>query len=152
MEQGEASDLLRRAGLRVTAPRTAVLAELARTPHSDAETLRRRVAQRLGGVSAQTIYDVLHALEGAAIVRRIDPAGGRARFELEPGDRHQHLVCRRCGAMVDVTPIADELLQPPPDTRGFLVERTEVQYLGLCPACRQPPLSTNHDPRPTTHE
>lgn len=147
MEQAEASDLLRRAGLRVTAPRLAVLVELARAPHADADTLRSLVTHRLGSVSTQTVYDVLHALVESSIARRIDPAGGRARFELDPGDGHQHLVCRRCSAMVDVRPVAHDLLRPPADPQGFLVETTEIQYLGLCPACRQSPSQP-----PTTQE
>lgn len=138
MERTEATALLRGAGLRVTAPRMAVLMELAQLPHADTETLRSRVAMRLGSVSAQTIYDVLHALVESALVRRIEPAGGRALFELDPGDSHHHLVCRRCASVVDVAP--DQVGTPPvpANTRGFLVETTEVQYLGLCPACRQP--------------
>lgn len=146
MDRSEATALLRQAGLRVTAPRVSVLLELAQLPHADIETLRSRVALRLGSVSAQTIYDVLHAFVASGLVRRIDPAGGRARFELDPGNGHHHLVCRRCASVVDVAPDQVDTPPVPADTHGFLVETTEVQYLGLCPACREPP--SRH---PTAH-
>ena len=148
MQRAEATALLRRAGLRVTAPRVAVLIGLAQTPHTDVDTIRRGVLERLGSVSTQTIYDVLHTFGEAGLVRRLDPAGGRSCYELDSGDDHHHLVCRRCHAIADVPHAADRPPCPvPEDTHGYLVEKTEIQDLGLCPACQEPPAR-----RPPTEE
>ena len=67
------AELLRDADLRVTAPRLAVLAEVAARPHATAEEIRSAVHDRLGAVSTQAVYDVLHALT-AARIRAGDPA------------------------------------------------------------------------------
>lgn len=72
-----AEDTLRAAGLRVTRPRLAVLAELANRPHADVETITNAVRRRLGTVSTQAVYDVVHALTRARLLRRVEPAGMR---------------------------------------------------------------------------
>jgi Fe2+ or Zn2+ uptake regulation protein len=138
MDTDEKSQL-RAAGLRVTAPRVATLQVLSGHPHADAETVTRAVRERLGTVSTQAVYDVLHALTGAGLVRRIEPAGSPARYERRVGDNHHHLVCRRCGAMKDVdcaTGAASCL--DPSDAAGFVIDEAEVTYWGLCPRCQKP--------------
>ena len=134
----DAAATLRDAGLRVTRPRTAVIDELWHQPHADADAISTAVRARLGKVSKQAIYDVLYALHGAGIVRRIEPAGSPALFELYRGDNHHHLVCRGCGTVVDVpcrtgsAPCLDA-----PEGHGFAVDEAEVYYWGLCAGCRE---------------
>ncbi|MPV35750.1 Fur family transcriptional regulator [Georgenia subflava] len=130
------TELLREAQLRVTAPRLAVLAEVADHPHADAESIRAAVRERLGTVSTQAVYDVLHALTGAGLLRRIEPEGSPGRYELRRGDNHHHLVCRSCGTVADV---ACAVGQAPclhaSEDHGFVIETAEVIYWGTCPSC-----------------
>ena len=93
---------LRAVGLRITAPRLAVLDAVTAQPHSDADSVAALVRQQLGSVSTQAVYDVLKACVNAGLLRRIEPAGSPARFETRTGDNHHHLVCRGCGKVVDV--------------------------------------------------
>ncbi|MCV7221673.1 Fur family transcriptional regulator [Mycolicibacterium elephantis] len=132
-----AKDKLRAAGLRVTRPRLAVLAELENHPHADVETIATGARARLGAVSTQAIYDVVHALTRVGLLRRVEPAGSRTLFEIETGDNHHHLVCRSCGVIVDVACATGEApcLQAS-DDRNFSIDEAEVTYWGLCPACR----------------
>lgn len=133
----EAAGWLRHAGLRVTAPRVAVLEVLRGHPHADAETVTGLVRDRIGRVSAQAVYDVLAACTGAGLVRRIQPAGSPARFETRTGDNHHHLVCRGCGRTVDVDCVAaDRPCLTPGQDAGFVVDEAEVVFWGLCPDCR----------------
>ncbi len=64
--------------MRVTRPRIAVLTMVADNPHSDADTIVSTVRRDLGSVSIQGVYDVLHALTDAGLLRRIEPAGSAA--------------------------------------------------------------------------
>ena len=136
MTREAAADALRGAGLRVTAPRVAVLECLDERPHSSADALRQPVNDQLGAVSTQAIYDVLNALTEAGLTRRIEPAGHPALFETRTGDNHHHLVCRECGAVEDVDcaagkrPCLDAV-----DDRGFQIDEAEVIYWGTCPNC-----------------
>lgn len=88
--------------MRVTRPRLAVLAAVRDHPHADTSSIIAAVRQDLGAVSHQAAYDVLRALSGAGLLRRIEPPGSVPRYELRVGDNHHHLVCRRCGVIVDV--------------------------------------------------
>jgi len=133
-----APDLLRQASLRVTRPRVAVLRALAERPHADTDTVAGLARAELGSVSIQAVYDVLHALTSAGLVRRIEPAGSPARFELRVGDNHHHVVCRRCGAIEDVDCAvgARPCLDTDDHDHGFVIDEAEVTYWGLCPRCR----------------
>lgn len=129
--------LLRDRGLRVTAPRLAVLEAVSALPHADADGVLRHARAALPTVSVQAVYDVLHALTDAGILRRIEPAGHPARYERRVGDNHHHVVCRGCGAVDDVDcAVGDTPCLTPSSTSGFTIETAEVTYWGLCPACR----------------
>lgn len=81
MISSDINDQLRRAGLRVTAPRRSVLEWLGGHPHATVEQVRSGVAQALGSVSTQTVYD-----------------------------NHHHVVCRCCGRTEDVDCANDPLM------------------------------------------
>ncbi|MFC4908993.1 Fur family transcriptional regulator [Actinomadura gamaensis] len=140
-------DELRRAGLRVTAARVAILETVRAGDHLGADAVAAGVRERVGHVSLQAVYEALHALTAAGLVRRVEPAGGPARYEGRVGDNHHHLVCRRCGTVRDVdcvtgaAPCAD-----PPDDAGFLVDEADITFWGLCPTCRETTPDT--PPRP----
>jgi len=133
---GVALKVLRAAGLRVTAPRRAVLAWLDEHPHSTVDAIGAAVRNSLGTVSTQAIYDVLGVCTAAGLLRRIEPAGHPARFERRVGDNHHHVVCRRCGRTddVDCAVGAPPCLEPA-DYRGFIVDEAEVVFWGLCRDC-----------------
>ena len=128
--------VLRRAALRVTRPRLAVLAGVHEHPHADTESIIRVVREDLGEVSHQAVYDVLRALTTAGLVRRIEPAGSVARYESRVGDNHHHVVCRSCGIIADVDcAIGDTPCLTASDDQGFAIDEAEVTYWGLCPGC-----------------
>ncbi|MGJ9411441.1 Fur family transcriptional regulator [Aeromicrobium sp. CF4.19] len=128
--------VLRAHGLRVTRPRLAVMAALEAHPHADAEAVADLARAELGTVSTQAVYDVLHALTDATLVRRIEPAGSSARYELRVGDNHHHVVCRSCGAIADVDcTVGHAPCLHTEDHHGFVIDEAEVTYWGLCPDC-----------------
>lgn len=142
-------DILRQAGLRVTSPRLAVLSALEALPHQTAETVAAAARERLGSLSTQAVYDNLHLLVDAGLVRRIEPAGSAALYEMQTGDNHHHLVCRACGAThdVDCAVGAAPCLQPSAH-HGFVLDEAEVVFWGLCPTCQENPAAT---PEPKEH-
>ncbi|MDA8039545.1 MAG: Fur family transcriptional regulator [Actinomycetota bacterium] len=130
-------DLVRAAGLRVTASRVAVLRALSARPHADTDTVIRQVRAELGSVSPQAVYNVLAAFAQAGLVRRIEPAGSVALYELRVKDNHHHVVCRRCGAIQDVDcAVGRRPCLTPSDAHGYLLDEAEVTYWGICPACQ----------------
>ena len=135
----EFEPLLREAQLRVTRPRLAVLSAVHDHPHADTDSLIGVVRADLGEVSHQTVYDVLRVLTQVGLVRRIQPPGSTARYESRVADNHHHLVCRTCGAVVDVDCAAGTTpCLTASDDHGFTIDEAEVVYRGLCPACSIP--------------
>ena len=127
---------LRGAGLRVTAARVALLEIVRAGDHLGVEAIASGVRDRIGHISLQAVYDALHALTGAGLLRRIEPAGGQPRFERRVGDNHHHIVCRSCGAVADVDcAVGEAPCLTPSDERGFSIDEAEVIYWGLCPDC-----------------
>jgi len=129
-------DRLRSAGLRVTAPRLAVLDALPVGAHRDVEEIASGARSAIGALSTQAVYDILRAFSTAGLVRRIEPAGSPARYESRVGDNHHHVVCRSCGRAEDVDCAVGAVpcLQPI-NSAGFVVDEAEVTYWGYCPAC-----------------
>ena len=133
-----APTLLNSAGLRPTAIRLAVLDLLQTMPHADVPDIAVAVRRVLGTASRQAVYDALDQLQDAQLVRRMEPAGSPARYELRVGDNHHHVVCRRCGSAADVDcAVGKAPCLEPSQTHGFILDEAEVTFWGLCPNCQQ---------------
>ena len=141
-DAGLLADSIRSAGLKVTAPRLAVLRALTDMPHSNADALFTAVHTDLPGTSLQAVYGVLASLGTAGLVRKIEPAGSPALFERRVGDNHHHIVCTRCTVVHDVDcAVGHAPCLAPADALGFDVRAAEVIYWGLCAQCQ---LDTAH--------
>jgi len=130
------AELLRQRGIQITAQRLAVLRAVADRPHITAEAVAKAVRAEIGAISLQSVYDALGVLASEGLIRRIQPAGSPARFEDRVGDNHHHLICRKCGQLVDVDCAAgDAPCLTASDDRGYEIDEAEVVYWGRCPAC-----------------
>jgi Fur family ferric uptake transcriptional regulator len=127
---------LRGAGLRVTAARVALLETVQDGGHPGVEAIASGVRDRVGHISLQAVYEALHALTAAGLLRRIEPADGPPRYERRVGDNHHHVVCRSCGTVADVDcAVGAAPCLTPSDDHGFVIDEAEVIFWGLCPAC-----------------
>jgi len=127
---------LRRAALRVTRPRLAVLRAVHAHPHADTDSIIGAARRELSRVSHQAVYDGLRALTAAGLVRRIQPSGSVARYESRTQDNHHHVVCRACGAIADVDcAVGEAPCLTASDDHGFLIDEAEIVYWGVCPRC-----------------
>jgi len=139
MRSPELEQALRGVALRVTRPRLAVLAALREHAHATTDEVLQMVRDQHPEVSHQAVYDVLRALTATGLVRRIEPQGSVARYEVRVGDNHHHLVCRSCGTIADVDcAVGAAPCLTPSEDHGFVVDEAEVIYWGLCRACAAP--------------
>lgn len=130
------SVVLKKAGLRVTSPRIAILNVLEDFPHSDVEFVKDKVQDRLGAVSTQAVYDTLNCLTSAEILRRVEPRGIRAMYEIDNGNNHHHFVCRSCEMLLNIACVTGH--KPcinPTINDDFIVDEAEIIYWGYCPNC-----------------
>jgi Fur family ferric uptake transcriptional regulator len=104
--------------------------------HVTVEQVEEVARERIGALSTQAVYDIMRALHGAGLVRRIEPAGSAALFETRVGDNHHHLVCRECGQTADVDcAVGEAPCLTPSAAAGFEIDEAEVIFWGRCPDC-----------------
>jgi Fur family transcriptional regulator, ferric uptake regulator len=130
-------DDLRRAGLRLTAPRRRVLAALARRGHATPEEVAGEVSGDGGGrLPASTIYRNLESLASAGVVRHSHLDHGAPSYHLAEHGDHLHLVCRGCGTVLEADPaLAADLAAGLRALHGFAADVTHMAIHGHCERC-----------------
>lgn len=131
------AEALRERGQRVT-PQRLVVARLLEEygEHVTAETLHRRVSERMPGVSLPTVYATLELLEDLGLLRRLLTESGAVIYDPKISDHH-HLVCSGCGAIIDIdAPVDDSALLQAARRSGFVPAGAQVVVRGLCPGCQ----------------
>ena len=128
---------LRQRGGRLTRARQALVdALLEAETHVTAEDLAESVQARHPEVHRSTIYRTLDALERAGVVDHVHLGHGRAVYHLSD-DPHQHLVCEKCGSVVEVPDrLFDDLATTLRRRYGFTIRPNHFAVLGRCRACR----------------
>ncbi|MGE3311634.1 MAG: Fur family transcriptional regulator [Limisphaerales bacterium] len=130
------AELLRRLGIPITAQRLAVMRAVAKRPHGTADAIALDVRAEIGAISRQAVYDALGMLAQRGLVRRIQPAGSPALYEVRVGDNHHHLICRACGRTADVDcAVGETPCLTAADAAGYRIDEAEVIYWGTCPEC-----------------
>jgi Fe2+ or Zn2+ uptake regulation protein len=128
--------VLRRARLRVTPQRVAVLRALAAGPHlATCQEIWERARRDAAGLGQVTVYRILEKLAAVGVIERLH-VNGTTQFGLAIR-HHDHAICERCGTVVATERC---LLGPiparPVGMHGFLVKRHRVDLIGLCVACQ----------------
>jgi Fe2+ or Zn2+ uptake regulation protein len=133
---GELAQRLRARGQRVTSQRLVINRVLReRNRHVTAEDVLHAVSTTLPGTSLPTVYATLELFEQLGIVRRVNAGTGAVLFDSRTAE-HQHVVCRRCGAVQDLDVALDTA--PALDAAraaGFAPSRAALVVDGLCARC-----------------
>jgi len=128
--------LLRAGGGRVTTCRRAILETfLGVGGHVTAEALTAKVQVAQPDVHGSTVYRFLDELERLGVVDHVHLGHGPAVYHLA-SDAHHHLVCQRCGAVVEIPEeVFAGLRARLADDFGFAVEPRHFAVTGRCRAC-----------------
>jgi Fur family transcriptional regulator, ferric uptake regulator len=141
---GGLADRLRRVGQRVTPQRLVILSALRPGEHLSADEVFARVAPLLPGVNRSTVYRTLELFRDLGLVSMTDLGGGARQFELLD-DLHHHLICHRCGAILELD---DALVDPLRDgiraRYGFAPAIDHLAVFGYCAACNR--ATNSHEP------
>jgi Fe2+ or Zn2+ uptake regulation protein len=128
--------VLRAYGLHITAARLAVLQVLTQVPgHRSVEEIRAAVLARYPALDTVTIYRTLEHFEARGLAARVTLDDKLTRWE-RATPAHHHLICRSCGAVLEVEP--EPFLRLAADLERAYGVRVEIRHLalrGLCPAC-----------------
>jgi Fur family ferric uptake transcriptional regulator len=131
---------IKQAGLKVTAPRVAILAILENCGkrHLSAEDVYKELLNNGEEIGLATVYRVLTQFEGAGLVCRRHFETGQSVFELNSGDHHDHLVCIKCGKVVEFCdPIIEERQSKIAEERNFRIEDHSLVLYGICSECEK---------------
>ena len=128
------TQMLRSRGYRMTPQRLAILQALHIGGHLSPAQIYDRVLQT--GMTEATVYRTLEFLGKNGIVNPAQIGGGHLTYELA-GHDHHHLICRACGAQVDLEPasLQNAISQLERQT-GYQVDAGHLTFFGLCPKCQ----------------
>jgi len=128
----------RRAGLRLTQQRKAVLEALQiSNDHPSADLVFQRVHEKLPGLSRATVFRILDQFVAKGVIGKACHPGRSARYDART-DLHHHLVCMRCESMIDFFDGGlDGIPIPDTEASGFQVVDFRVQLRGFCNRCQQ---------------
>lgn len=107
--------------------------------HFSAEELLEVCRRMDRDVSRATVYRTLAMLEDAGFVEGLDTGDGGRKFEHVLGHRHHdHMVCNRCGMIIE---FFDEELERRQELaagkHGFTIQSHSLKLFGLCQDCRK---------------
>ena len=130
---------LKKAGLKITAPRMKVLEvlEAHQESHLSAEEIYRLLTDAGEEIGLATVYRVLTQFESAGLVARHNFEGGHSVFELEQGVHHDHILCVKCGRVEEfVDPVIEQRQREIASKAGFEMTDHSLHIFGICAGCR----------------
>ena len=132
-------DKLREKGYRLTPQRQMVVKAIEDSDtHINAEEIYAQVVAKYPRVNISTVYRTLELLEKLGLIYEIDLGEGHIGYHPEEKGHHHHLICRKCGAVIDVGesvlfPVQATLLQ----AFDFQADLRHLAISGLCERCRK---------------
>ena len=118
--------------------RDAILTCLRQTKsHPTAEWIYQKLKPEYPNLSLGTVYRNLSEFKREGVIATVGVVDGLERFD---GDTsaHSHLICRECGAVVDVNTaeVSDQLLAAAAAETGGVNSGAQLTFSGVCRACR----------------
>jgi len=126
---------LKSMGLKATLPRLKILEifQNGKQRHMSAEDVYRELLAENQEIGLATVYRVLTQFEQAGLLKRSNFESGKAVFELEQGQHHDHLVCLQCGRVEEFYDAEIEKRQQEiAKERGFSLQDHALSLYGNC--------------------
>lgn len=126
---------LRKAGLKVTAPRIKILQllEQGNPQHMSAEDVYKSLLESGDDVGLATVYRVLTQFQAAGLVERHNFDSGHSVFELARGDHHDHILCIDCGRVEEFhDEVIEQRQQQIATQMGFSLKEHSLHLYAHC--------------------
>ena len=126
-------------GYRLTPQRLMILSAIENSDsHISAEEIYAQVRARYPQVNISTVYRTLELLKELELVTEISLGDGRVRYHCMGKGHHHHLVCQRCGEVIDVEEsMLNRLWDEIGQRYDFRVDMKHLAFFGLCARCRK---------------
>lgn len=129
---------LKSTGLKATLPRLKILEifQIGKQRHMTAEDVFRVLLDERSDIGLATVYRVLTQFEQAGILLRSNFESGKAVYELNEGQHHDHFVCTSCGKVEEFyDPEIEKRQQMIADQMGWSIQDHSMSLYGQCAAC-----------------
>jgi len=129
---------LRALGYRMTSQRLAILHVLRHeATHLSPTEVFKKARKQLPGLTEPTVYRTLEFLADHALIRPSHNASGHLTYEIA-GNEHHHIVCRNCGAEIEVDHVLlESLYRLLETTSGYRSIDSHVTFFGICRKCQR---------------
>ena len=131
-------DELKNTGLKATLPRLKILEifQKGEQRHMTAEDVFRVLLEERSDIGLATVYRVLMQFEQAGLLVRSNFDGGKAIYELDEGQHHDHFVCTACGKVEEFfDPEIEKRQQMVAKAKGWVVRDHTMALYGHCAEC-----------------
>ena len=128
-------DELKSTGLKATLPRLKILEvfQASKQRHMTAEDVFRVLLDSRSDIGLATVYRVLMQFEQAGLLTRSNFESGKAVYELNEGQHHDHLVCMDCGRVEEFFDAEIERRQHAiAEERGFVLQEHALSLYANC--------------------
>lgn len=136
---GDKKGVLRRMGLKVTQQRLAILSALEDSSqiHLTAQDVYEKVKKDSPEIGFATVYRLLKKMKSVRFLTETKLNGMPARYEIASKDHHDHIVCVRCGKIVEFVNMAIERLQEDVALKfDFQLVDHILELYGVCSDCK----------------
>ncbi len=132
---------------RWTAPREAILDLMSRTTkHLSAKEIYAALYRMYPGIGLTTVYRTLDLLVQMGLINKFSIGDGQSRFEFKSEEKkghHHHIICSKCGKIIDYNDFLEEELELVNKTEKHLTKKYNfkvlghnIEFYGLCEKCR----------------
>ena len=140
---------LKSTGLKATLPRLKILEifQKGKQRHMTAEDVFRVLLEERSDIGLATVYRVLTQFEQAGLLNRSNFESGKAVYEINEGQHHDHLVCLDCGRVEEFFDAEIEQRQQRIATeKGFQIADHSLAIYAHCAksGCPHRPSSPRH--------
>jgi Fur family ferric uptake transcriptional regulator len=142
----EMEKVLKEQGFRMTLPRRVILDLFSKSDgHLLAKDIYIKINNKFPDIGLTTVYRTLDLLVQKGMINKFDLGEGQSRYELawDFKEHHHHLVCSKCGKMIDYNDFIDDEINFFADIQKFLskkynfqINNHEVYFYGKCNSCK----------------
>ncbi len=126
--------LLKEHNIKITPQRLAIVQLMDQYGHISVRDIFEKIKENFPSLSLATIYKNINAMMENNFINELKIVGQDNKYELAK-ERHSHMICKHCGMIEDIHVDTNGLEKSMPDTHGFRIEESRVQFFGTCKKC-----------------
>jgi len=130
------TNLLREHNLKATPQRLAIMDIIEDHGHINIDSLYEEVKKRFNSISLATIYKNINSMIENLLLTEVKLPNRKSVYEIIKSE-HSHLLCKECGAVIDVEVDTEHMVSDISLKYNFDINGSDVVLFGTCGSCRK---------------